>query len=123
MFVMGILFAMLGTEKRKKNSRVDTNIEENERLAVSVCSEKTDYTEIRQIMDYLLRSLDIKYDVRETSHKSFIDGRVARVSINGKNVAYIGEIHPQVLVNWELEMPATAFELNLTELFTILNKK
>jgi len=114
-FTIGTIF--------KKNSRFDTNIEENERLAVSVCSEKTDYTEIRQIMDYLLRSLDIKYDVRETSHKSFIDGRVARVSINGKNVAYIGEIHPQVLVNWELEMPVTAFELNLTELFTILNKK
>jgi len=106
----------------KKNTKFDTNIEENDRLAVAIASEKSDYTEIRQVLDYLFRSLDLKYEIKETEHGSFIAGRVARVSVKGKNVAYIGEISPQVLANWELEMPVGDFELNLTKLFEIINK-
>lgn len=107
----------------KKNGKFDTNIEENERVAAAIASEKSDYTEIRQALDYLLRSIGIKYDVKETEHNSFIAGRAARVSTNGKNIAYMGEIHPEVLSRWNLEVPVAAFELNLTELFEIINKK
>jgi phenylalanyl-tRNA synthetase beta chain len=114
-FTIGTIF--------KQNIKFDTNIEENERLAVAISSEKTDYTEARQILDYLFRSLGVKYDIKVTEHNSFIQGRVARVSVNGKNVAYIGEINPQVLVNWELEMPVAAFELNLTELYGLMNER
>ena len=115
LFTIGTIF--------KQNNKFDTNIEENERLAVAISSDNTDYTEIRQILDYFFRSFDVKYGIKETEHSSFIRGRVARVSVNGKNVAYIGEINPTVLENWELEVPVTAFELNLTELFDNINKK
>ncbi|MBI2135052.1 phenylalanine--tRNA ligase subunit beta [Candidatus Woesearchaeota archaeon] len=107
----------------RKNDNFGTNVEENERLAAVIASEKTDYTEIRQALDYLFRSIDAKHDVKETEHSSFIQGRVARVSVNGKNIAYIGEIHPQVLSNWNIEVPVAAFEINITELFGIINKK
>jgi len=113
-FTIGTIF--------KKNDKFETNIEENERLAVSIASEKTDYTEIRQILDYLFRSLGLKYEIIETNHNSFIDGRLGRVIINGKKVAYIGEISPMVLTQWELEVPVTAFELNLTDLYGIIKK-
>ncbi len=113
-FTIGAIF--------KKNENFDTNIEENERLAVAIASEKTDYTEIRQIMDYLFRSLGLKYEITEIEHNSFIEGRVGRVIVNGKKIAYIGEINPLVITNWELEMPVTAFELNLTELYGIMKK-
>jgi len=114
-FTIGTIF--------KKNNKLDTNIEENERLAITISSDKTDYTEVRQALDYLFRSIGIKYDINEVDHTSFIQGRVGRVSIKGRNIAYIGEINPQVLTNWELEMPVTSFELNLTELYEIMNKK
>jgi phenylalanyl-tRNA synthetase beta chain len=106
----------------KKNENFETNIEENERLAVAIASEKTDYTKIRQALDYLLRSLGLKYEITETEHNSFIEGRVGRVLINGKKIAYIGEINPGVLQNWELEVPVTVFELNLRELYGITNE-
>jgi phenylalanyl-tRNA synthetase beta chain len=113
-FTIGTIF--------KKNPKSETNIEEDERLAIAIASEKTDYTEIRQILDYLFRSINVKYEITETEHDSFITGRVGRVIVNGKNVAYIGEISPQVITNWELEMPVTALELNLTELFNTISK-
>ena len=113
-FTIGTIF--------KENNKFETNIEENERLAAAIASEKTDYTEIRQVIDYLFRSLDLKYEVTEAEHNSFIEGRVGRVIVSGKKVAYIGEIAPTVLQNWELEIPVTAFELNLTELYHLINK-
>jgi len=113
-FTIGTIF--------KKNDKSETNIEENERLAVAIASENTDYTEIRQILDYLFRSLGLKYEVTEVEHNSFIEGRVGRIVANGKKIAYIGEINPVVIQNWELEVPVTAFELNLTELYEIINR-
>jgi len=112
-FTIGTIF--------KKNNKTETGIEENQRLAIAIASEKTDYTEVRQILDYLLRSLALKYEISEVEHNSFIPGRVGRVSVNGKEIAYIGEISPKVIKNWDLNVPVTALELNLSELFGILN--
>ena len=114
-FAIGTIF--------KKNDNMETNIEENDRLAAAIASENTDYTEIKQILDYLFRSLNLKYEITETEHNSFIEGRAARVAVNGKKVAYIGELNPKVITNWSLEVPVTAFELNLMELFEVVEKR
>jgi len=104
----------------KKNPKFETNIEENERLAVAIASEKTDYTVIRQILDYLFRNLGLKYEITEAEHNSFIEGRLGRAIANGEKIAYIGEMNPIVLQNWAIEVPVAAFELNLTELYEII---
>ena len=104
----------------KKNEETETKTEENDRLAVALCNEKSDYTRIRQVFDYLMSALGLKYELEETEHSSFIEGRVARISINQKKVAYIGEISPIVLEKFDLTMPVAVFELNLTELFESL---
>jgi len=88
--------------------------EDIRRLAVAITHTDASYTEAKQILDYLLRYLGKSYEIKETEHTSFIEGRVGRVSVNGKDVAYIGEIHPSVLRNFGLEMPVSVFELNLS---------
>ena len=108
----------IGTIFKKGNT--DTGIVDNERLAVGICQENADYTKAKQVLDYLLRMLDVKYKIEEVDHDSFIKGRAARISVKGKNVAYIGEISPEVLSNWDLVVPVAAFELNLSELYEIL---
>jgi len=113
-FAIGAIF--------KKNDNMETNIEENDRLAVAIASENTDYTEIKQILDYLFRSLNLKYEITETEHNSFIEGRAARIAVNGKKAAYIGELNPKVITNWSIEVPVTAFEMNLTGLFESMGK-
>ena len=93
-----------------------------ERVAAVACHAKADYTEIRQALDYLFRMLGVDYDIEDTDHGSFIAGRVARISVKGKKVAFIGEISPIVLNSFGVDMPAAAFELNLTELFEVIKK-
>ncbi|MDP6641901.1 MAG: phenylalanine--tRNA ligase subunit beta [Candidatus Nanoarchaeia archaeon] len=98
-------------------------IEENDRLAITLCHSKANFTEIKQILDSLFDNLGLKYKIDNIEHNSFIPGRVGRVSVNGKKVAYIGEINPLVLSNFGLEMPVSVFELNLTELFKLMPEK
>lgn len=92
------------------------------RLAVATSHSSASFTEIKQVLDYVINLLGFNYELREAEHNSFINGRSGRISVNGKDIAYIGEVHPQVLENYELEMPVAAFELNLTELFENINK-
>ncbi len=72
-----------------------------------------------RILDFLMDNLGIKYKIQETEHDSFIKGRVGRVIVKDKPVAYIGEIHPKVLQNWNIQMPIAIFELNLTDLLDL----
>ncbi|MEA2037870.1 MAG: phenylalanine--tRNA ligase subunit beta [Nanoarchaeota archaeon] len=91
-----------------------------ERVAVVSAHDKADYTEVRQVLDYLMKMLGAEYTVEDTEHNSFIPGRVGRVIVNDKKVAYIGEISPKVLSLNGLEVPVAGLELNLTELFESL---
>lgn len=113
-FTIGTIF--------KKSSETDTNIAEKQRLAVAIASEKADYTEIRQMLDYMFRSIGVAHEIAEAEHRSFIAGRVSRASVNGKKIAYLGEIAPKVLSNWGIEVPVAALELNLMELYEIIKK-
>jgi phenylalanyl-tRNA synthetase beta chain len=100
----------------------ETGIAEAVRLCALSSHAQADFTEMRQVLDYLLRALDLPYTVEEAEHASFLPGRVARVSVAGKKVAYVGELHPAALARFGLEMPTCALELNLTELFGLLEK-
>lgn len=108
--------------KLDKTGKSETGITENTRVAVALCHKNAGYTEIRQKFDRLMKLLDVKYEIKVQEHGSFIPGRVARASVNNVDVAYFGEIHPGVIVNFELEVPVAAFELNLTELYNEIKK-
>ncbi|MCF7862042.1 phenylalanine--tRNA ligase subunit beta [Candidatus Woesearchaeota archaeon] len=108
----------IGTIFKKGNT--ETGVIENDRLAICLCGEDRNYTKIKQVMDYIFSNLGKEYSISETEHGSFIEGRVGRVSYKGKDLAYMGEINPIVLDNFEIQMPVAALELNLTELFKLI---
>jgi len=94
-------------------------IADYKRLAAVHCGVDADYTKARQMIDLLLNSFAVDYEVGEVEHPSFIPGRVARVFVKGKGIAFVGEFHPQVLENFDIQMPVAGFELNLSELFEL----
>jgi len=92
------------------------------RIAALSAHANADYTEARQALDFILKAFGIEYKIDEIEHDSFMEGRVGRVIVNGKKVAYIGEISPVVINNFDLNVPIVGFELNLTELFDAIKK-
>lgn len=105
----------------KINNAFETNVQEQERLAIAFCGNDANFTKAKQALEVLMDSLDVKYSIIDTEHTSFIKGRVGRVLVNDEKIAILGEIHPQILSNWYIEMPISVIELNITELFRILH--
>jgi len=104
----------------KYEENTETGTTEATRLGIVLCHTNANFTEIKQVLDVITKALDIKYEVKETEHNSFIEGRVGRISVRGADIAYIGEINPIVLDNFGLDMPVVALEINLTELFRLM---
>ena len=49
-------------------------------------------------------------------HPSYMKGRVAEAKLRNKRIGVLGEIHPEVIMNFELEYPIAAFEINVESL-------
>lgn len=114
-FNMGTVFA--------PNPKTPTQVEERTSLTLLSAHPKADYTEIRQILEYLFRAINVQVVFDEAEHGSFVPGRCASVKVDGHVIATLGELHPQVITNFGLEMPVAAAELNLSELFLHISKK
>lgn len=99
----------------------ETGVVEKENLAVTLCHEKTDFTEAKQVLDALMKSLGMDCVIKEVQHPSYVEGRIGEIFVGEKKLGLIGELHPQVITNWQLTVPVVGFELDLEELFKIIN--
>jgi len=96
----------------------DTGAINKTHLAFLVAHKDANFTEARQYLEYTLQTLGFQEtSFVRTNHPSFIEGRVARVIINGKELGVIGELHPQVILNWGLSIPIAAAEISISDLF------
>ncbi|MFH1359391.1 MAG: phenylalanine--tRNA ligase subunit beta [archaeon] len=99
----------------RKYQDSETGIKEEERLCVSLCGEKSDFTEIKQALDYLMRMLDIKYKIEETEKPGFIDGRCGKIIVDSKEIGVLGEVSPFILKNSKIKMPLALLEISIEE--------
>ncbi|MFX1556333.1 MAG: phenylalanine--tRNA ligase subunit beta [Promethearchaeota archaeon] len=88
-------------------------------ISATIYDENADFTEIRSTLDFLMTTLGSfdDYEIKPSMNPSYIEGRYGEVYLNGTKVGEIGEIHPEVLLNFKLEFPVAAFELNLQKFF------
>jgi len=95
-----------------------TETRSERRLHVAgVCSHPVaNFTEIKSITEALLVNIDAKrWEMKATRHPSFLQGRVAAIHAGRRKVGVLGEIHPEVINNFELENPVAAFEIDLEQ--------
>lgn len=134
-----ILSSLLRAESKSANAIYPHKIFEIGKVAY-LCEEENTGTRTRQCMGFvtagaganfnnaaaevssLLYFLDHKYEVVESNDARFIPGRQAAVTVAGKQVGVFGEIHPQVLENWNITVPAIGGELDLEELMALTPK-
>jgi len=83
-------------------------------VAAATSHPSANFTEIRSYAEVLLHNLGVTdLKIRATICPIFIEGRSAAVQHNEKEIGVVGEVHPEVLNNFELENPTGAFEINL----------
>ncbi|MDH7478374.1 MAG: phenylalanine--tRNA ligase subunit beta, partial [Candidatus Bathyarchaeota archaeon] len=98
----------------------ETKTRDEEKLAGVISHANASFSEIKSALDAFLMNFGFEWQIKETKHPSFIQGRVGAIIVNGKNVGVLGEIHPKVLEAWKLENPVAAFEINME---TIIQRK
>ncbi|MCJ7722050.1 phenylalanine--tRNA ligase subunit beta, partial [Candidatus Bathyarchaeota archaeon] len=103
----------------KLDDNSETYTERRIHVAAVSSHPTANFTEIKSILESLLMNLGFEnWTVKETSHPSFLQGRAATVSLDDVELGVVGEIHPEVLNNFELENPTSAFELDLQKIIT-----
>ncbi len=68
------------------------------------------FSEIHSCLDLLFHYLGHLYQLDTLAHPSFLDGRAGRILRDGRTLGVIGEVHPEVLEQWQVAMPCVAFE-------------
>ena len=107
------MFEVGNTFQKDQVGKQETGIIERQRLCVTMAYDRVTFTDIKQILDYLLRMLKVDYKLEETDNQNFIMGRTGKIVVGGSEVGIIGEIHPRTLKNWSIDMPVVLLEIGL----------
>ena len=94
----------------------ETRTRDEDWLAAVTSHPQANFSEIKSALDSFMANFGVEWQIKETSHPSFIEGRVGKVIVNGSDIGIVGEVNPAVLEAWKLENPAAAFELNFQKI-------
>ena len=90
-----------------------TNVAEGRSVAGVVARTDASYEDAKGRLQSIARAFGVRLATPPTDHPSFIDGRTATVVLDGEPVGVVGEFHPRVLVEHDLEVPIAGFEFRL----------
>ncbi|WP_136592541.1 phenylalanine--tRNA ligase subunit beta [Salinigranum halophilum] len=93
-----------------------THVRESRHVAGVLARYDATYEDAKARLAALCRDFDADLETPATEHPSFIPGRAAEVVIDGESVGVVGEFHPEVLVEHDLELPVAGFEFGLDAL-------
>ncbi|QCC51354.1 phenylalanine--tRNA ligase subunit beta [Halapricum salinum] len=99
-----------------RDDEQNTRVAEARHVAGVLARHGVSYEDGKARLQALVDDYDAELETPPTEHPSFISGRVAEVVIDGDSVGVLGEIHPEVLVEHDLELPVVAFEFDLDAL-------
>ena len=94
----------------------NTNVAERRTVAAALCHAGASYEDAKAALQALVDGFDAELETPATEHPTFISGRTANVVIDGDAVGVVGEVHPEVIVEHDLELPVAAFEFDLDAL-------
>jgi phenylalanyl-tRNA synthetase beta chain len=102
----------------KLTKKEETGANRSIHLAAASYHEDADFTEIRSTLDYIMTSLGYRddFEVKPSKNPSYIDDRCGEIYVNKKLIGEIGEVNPDILLNFKLEFPVSALELTLDSL-------
>lgn len=92
------------------------------KLAAAQISSEANFTTIKSIVESFVANMGFEMELADSDNPTFIQGRCAEFTTKPLNdntpftfKGYFGEIHPEVLTNFELEYPVIAFEVEFAK--------
>ncbi|MCL4332123.1 MAG: phenylalanine--tRNA ligase subunit beta [Candidatus Thermoplasmatota archaeon] len=83
-------------------------------LCVMVEESRGDFSAAKKVLDqYMERIVDQKPLIRSSDIEGLIPGRSGTIHVGGKEIGFIGEVHPEFLSFFELQNPVSLLEIRL----------
>lgn len=80
----------------------------------------TDFYDVKGVVDGLLAKLGLtQFDIQPSSESYYHPGVSAHYTVNGVTIANYGELHPQVIKNFDLSGKVYMFEIDLEAVLSI----
>lgn len=86
----------------------------------SPMSEMMDIWDAKGVLDALSDRLGVSFVYEKTEHPSLHPGRSAAISGNGRRLGVLGEVHPSVAAEYDIEHRIAVFELDLELLHSLI---
>jgi phenylalanyl-tRNA synthetase beta chain len=98
------------------NDAEETRTCDKNYLSAVTTHSNANFSEIKSTLDAFMTNFGVEWQIQETTHPSFIDGRAGKILTENQEVGIIGEINPATLEAWKLENPVAGFELHFQTL-------
>ena len=96
-------------------------------LTIGMYGEDVDFYTLKGLVENILEVANVnRYDIeRETTNESYHPGRCANLKVGIDTIATFGEVHPEVLMNYEINKRVYLAEINITKIvkYSKANKK
>ncbi len=89
------------------------NAKRRKHLAALSIHPKASFTEAKSLVEGVMRDLSSKFYVVASDSGAYIPGRGAQIVFEDEMVGSFGELHPEVISNFDLGNPIVGFELDL----------
>jgi phenylalanyl-tRNA synthetase beta chain len=93
------------------DERGETGTVDRRALAAAIMDPKTGFAEIKSCAQAAMKEEGIEAILRQERDPSFLPGRCAAIYKGEDLIGLLGEIHPQVLENFEIVQPVSLFHL------------
>ena len=102
----------------------DSRLKEEWSLGVVMAHNDTDYTEIKSVLESLIKyCFNKSVKTPKINLKHYLEGHSAKILYDENDIGDIGEIYPQVIENFKLRTLVSVFQINLDLLMNTLNLK
>lgn len=92
--------------------------QEVKKLSIGLSDGESDFYDLKRTVETIFARLQIRdYAFKQAKHFAFHMGRCAKVFIGEKEIGVIGEVHPDVTENYEIEGRVYLAELTLKPVF------
>lgn len=91
-------------------------------LVLGTYGQNTSFFSLKGELEAIFKGLNVKKAVYTAvnDNPTYHPGRCAKVTVDGVDVGYMGQIHPVVASNYGMDMDVYAVEVSLTKLYDLL---
>lgn len=97
---------------------LETGAGEQRTLAAAMVSPHAGLADIRAVLDAFVHEMDASIDLSAALHSSLIPGRSAKILAGGREIGWMGELHPEIIERYGLRHAVALMELDFVSLLT-----